>query len=136
MKIVLDTNILVSAFAVGGNPARILDLVVNGEVDGATSEHLISELTRILGAKFEFDGQQVSRIENIIRTTFTVVESNGSPPAISRDPDDDHVLELAKSAEANFIVSGDKDLLILGRYLGISITTAKDFLAEITDTIG
>jgi len=136
MKIVLDTNILVSAFAVGGNPARVLDLVVNGEVDGATSEHLISELTRILDLKFEFDGQQLSRIENIIRAAFIVVESNGSPPAISRDPDDDHVLELAKSAEANFIVSGDKDLLILGRYLGISITTATDSLAEITDTIG
>ena len=136
MKIVLDTNILVSAFAVGGNPARVLDLVVNGEVDGATSEHLISELTRILDLKFEFDGQQLSRIENIIRTAFIVVESNGSPPAISRDPDDDHVLALAKSAEANFIVSGDKDLLILGRYLGISITTATDSLAEITDTIG
>ncbi|MEK7534983.1 MAG: putative toxin-antitoxin system toxin component, PIN family [Patescibacteria group bacterium] len=128
MKVVLDTNILVSAFAIGGKPALILDLVVDGEVEGATSERLIGELTRILGDKLGFDSRQLDEIGSIIRTTFTVLESPVNPPAISRDPDDDHVLEVAKVALADFIVSGDKDLLVLGKYLDIPIVTSAVFL--------
>ena len=124
----LDTNILVSAFAIGGKPALILDLVVDGEVEGATSERLIGELTRILGDKLGFDSRQLDEIGSIIRTTFTVLESPVNPPAISRDPDDDHVLEVAKVALADFIVSGDKDLLVLGKYLDIPIVTSAVFL--------
>ena len=128
MKVVLDTNILVSAFAIGGKPALILDLVVDGEIECATSERLMGELTRILGDKLGFDSRQLDEIGSIIRTTFTVLESPVNPPAISRDPDDDHVLEVAKVALADFIVSGDKDLLVLGKYLDIPIVTSAVFL--------
>src|SRR3989344_35513 len=130
MKIVLDTNILVSAFAIGGDPARILDLVVDGIVEGVTSEKLIDELTRVLGSKFGFDTQQLRQIEKIIRSAFNIVKPPSNPPAISRDPDDDHVLAVAKEVEVDIVVSGDKDLLVLKQYLNIQIMTATEFLQE------
>ncbi|MCR4277668.1 MAG: putative toxin-antitoxin system toxin component, PIN family [Candidatus Berkelbacteria bacterium] len=131
MKVVLDTNILVSAFAIGGKPARILDLVVDGKVEGVTSERLISELTRILGVKFGFNSQQLGRVESIVRTTFVVVNTPPNLPTISRDPDDDHVLAVAKIAKTDFIVSGDKDLLVIERYLDIPIITSTEVLEHI-----
>ena len=130
MKIVLDTNILVSAFAVGGKPAQVLDLIVNRAVGGVTSERLMGELMRILKTKFAFSEQQLRQVRKIIRSPFVFVRTTINLPAISRDPDDNHVLAVAQEAKADFIVSGDKDLLVLKEHSSIPIVTASDFLEK------
>ena len=130
MNVVIDTNVLVSAFAIGGKPRQVLDQAVGGDITAYTSQALLTELTEILNRKFGFDDEKIQQIEQLIIESFTIVTPRHIPNVVARDPDDNQVLAVAHEAEINAIISGDKDLLSLGSYKSTPIVNASTFLAD------
>lgn len=132
MRVVLDTNILISAFVFpGGKPEAVYRLALDGRIELVTSPVLLAEFARILTDKFGWEAAwaeeavaHVARMATIVRPTDRVAE-------IGADPDDDRVLEAALDCGAEWVVSGDRHLLDLKRWRGIRIVRAAAFLAEI-----
>lgn len=87
-----------------------------------------SEILEILDRKFGVDSQVVmNQIEPFLRDALRI-EITGDVTGVCRDPDDDCILECALKAGAQFIVTGDHDLLVLGEYRGCRIVTAREYL--------
>ena len=131
MRVVLDTNILISAFIFPGGPLEaVYRLVLEGRVELVTSRPLLIELGRVLTEKFDWDSSradevvaQVARLAQVVRPTETVRE-------IAADPSDDRVLEAAAEGGAEVIVSGDRHLLRLGTWRAVRIEPAAKFLTQ------
>lgn len=125
-RLVVDTNVLVSAMLWGGVPARLIDLAGDATVVLVTSRALLAELEATLGkarlAPFvAATGQDVRSLVRHLRRLTRVVPASALPGRISRDRDDDVVLACASAAKAELIVTGDQDLLVLRSFDGIPI---------------
>jgi len=133
LRVVLDTNILISAFIFpGGPPEAVYRLALEDRVELVTSRPLLVELGRVLTEKFGWDSSradevvaQVARLGQVVRPTETVSE-------IAADPSDDRVLEAAAEGGAEVIVSGDRHLLRLGAWRAVHIEPAAKFLTRFT----
>ncbi len=126
MTVVLDTNVLVATFATRGLCQSVLELCLDRHTM-ATSERLIQELLISLKRKIRLPVAVVSDVEAYLRSVTHVVEAGPLPAPVCRDPDDDHVLAVSAAAGAEMIVTGDADLLVLQRYLGIEIVSPRSF---------
>ena len=133
MNIVIDTNILVSAVFFGGFPGRIVKAVTEGKLDTFVSNLISEEYREIVeGFKEKNSGKfNENLFENFLKTAKSVKPRKKIQ--ICRDPDDDKFIECAVCAKALYIVSGDKDLLVLERYGDVEIITAKDFCEKYLD---
>jgi putative PIN family toxin of toxin-antitoxin system len=127
-RVVADTNILVSALQFGGKPKQLLDLAIDGQVDLAVSEAIISETLRVLEDKFNRTSEWLSETDRQLRVIARVVAATESISAIEEDPTDDRILECAVAAKAEVIVSGDTHLLGLKSFRGIAVQRVADFL--------
>jgi len=127
LKVVLDTNILVSAIIFGGYPRHILQKVVEGEVVAFTSKFLIAELSDVLIKKFSFSKEQVEAVISLLSQHLLIVAPTKSIDTLA-DKADNRVLEAALEARVKFIITGDKDLLELKEFKGIRIVFPADFL--------
>lgn len=132
MRVVADTNTVVSAFLWGGPPKAVLDAAREQRIQLFTSPALLAELDEVLG-RLKF-AERLARIESTpatllrqYRALIGIVLPTVIPHA-SRDPDDDQVLACALAADAELIVSRDKDLLTLSPFEGI--LTAHEALAS------
>lgn len=127
LRVLLDTNILISAFQFGGTPFYVFEHALSKRVIGITSEELLAELLGVFRRKFQLDGDTMALVEKKVRRSFRIVA-----PAISLDVlddvDDNRVLEAAITGQCDYIVTGDKDLLRLKQYKDIVIVTATKFL--------
>lgn len=128
-RIVLDTNVIISAIMFGGAPRKVFESVLSGKHRAYVSRILLDEIETVLSRpKF---GLQVDIIQSIMRE-FQEIMDLVSPreflKVISNDPDDDRVLECAVAARAECIVSGDSDLLELRRFRNIDILSPMEFL--------
>lgn len=141
MRVVLDTNTIISGLLWSGAPRTVLQLIERGEIAPCISLALITELQTVLERpKFEARLAAVAETpaEAVNRyLQYADVIDVPAPPerVVANDPDDDHVLACAIAASADYIVSGDQHLLDLGRYEGISILNAADFLAADTKSL-
>lgn len=136
MRLVLDTNIVVSGFLWQGSPNRLLQQAFDGECELATSPALLVELEGILQrAKFasRLARQSFSAAGLAVRYAELAALTHPLPivPTVLADPEDDHVLACAVAAAADLIVSGDADLLDLKAYQGISIVNAAEALTRL-----
>ncbi len=125
MRVVLDTNVLVSAILFGGRPRVILDRVIAGDIELVTSPRLLDELQGVLAQKFKTPPASASRIRREIEQIALLVEPD-EVPAIARDHDDDHVLAAAVFGRAVMVVTGDRDLLVLTEHQGVRILSPAD----------
>ena len=129
MKIVCDTNILISAFLFGGRPREVLRTVIEGKNIAYLSPMLRCELAEVLGRKkFGLTSSQVVSIMQLVSETFLEVFPSKVPDVVAEDPDDNHVIACAFAANANRIVTGDTHLLDLAEYQGIVIQSPEVFL--------
>ena len=134
IKIVVDTNVIVSAYLVpGGKPAGILSLAKAAEVDIFLSPQIIKEIERILlSAKLakihKATPKETRRFIKALEEVVTVTHGALEVDVIADDPDDNKILACALEAKAEFIISGDRHLLDLGEYQGIKIVNAATFL--------
>ncbi len=137
MRIVPDTNIVVSGLLWRGQPRRILDAARDGIIELFTSPVLLEELEDVLSReKFakRLEAAQVTVRELVegYSALANVIDAAPIEPVILADPDDDAVLACALAADAEIIVSGDSDLLDLKAHQDIRILTATEFLSEIS----
>jgi putative PIN family toxin of toxin-antitoxin system len=129
-KIVLDTNILVSALLFKGELSKIVDLWEKGKIIPVISKETFEEFKKVLAyPKFSLTEKEVkSIIEENVLPFFEVVDITAKVSSVCRDPDDEKFLSCAIAASADFIVSGDKDLSDLSRYKSIKIIKVSDFI--------
>jgi len=131
-KIVIDTNIYISAIFWGGKPRAIVDLGRTGQVLIFTSSEIEEEIEKKLKTKFGLSNEEAAQIL-LDFSTFTVpVKVSRRIKVIDDDPDDDKFVECAVASRAGFVVSGDKHLLDLKEYEEIKIMRAADFLSIIS----
>ena len=132
LKIVLDTNVLVSAFVFKGACGRIFDWCVE-YADNYTSEWLLKETARVLETKLNLSKAETERVIGILtnEVSFTQITPTSPLPTICRDSDDNNVLQLAESVNADYIVTGDKDLLVLNKFNNSQIVSPAQFLTII-----
>lgn len=134
MRLVLDTNTVVSALLWQGKPhALLFDAVPREGAALFASPWLLAELLDVLTrGKFaralDAAGTNVEQLMQHYRSLVSVIHPEPIPPTVS-DPDDDHVIACALSAKAEMLVSGDRALLALHPHQGIAIVTAAEALA-------
>lgn len=128
-RVVIDTNILISAFVYDGKPKTIFELIALKQIKPITSPSLISELIDVLVKKFHFSTEKINSIEKKIKRRYKIIHPRQSINIIS-DKADNRVLEAAIEGNCNYIITGDKDLLSLGEYKGIKIVTVSKFLGK------
>jgi putative PIN family toxin of toxin-antitoxin system len=138
-RVVLDTNVVVSAFLWEGKPGRLLALAGEGDIRLFTSRALLTEIRATLhkpklAKAVAATDTTVDTILTDYRRLVTVVRATSLATAISRDPDDDWVIACAITARADVIVSGDDDLLVLKTVAGIAIRPVADLLRELETT--
>ncbi|MCQ2401603.1 MAG: putative toxin-antitoxin system toxin component, PIN family [Lachnospiraceae bacterium] len=127
MRIVIDTNVLISGVFFGGMPRKVLSAVVNKSVTACATDEIVDEYNEIVKEMIlRKQGHLNKDILAPLIGYLEIVESE-TKVTISRDPDDDKFLGCAKDARALYIVSGDKDLLDPERFENVEIITAKDF---------
>jgi len=130
IKVVLDTNILVSALLFKGELSKIVDLWKKGRIVPFFSRETFDEFMRVLEyPKFSLTNTEIKTIlEKELLPYFEVVDVAGEVKGVCRDPDDNKFLSCAVSASANLIVSGDKDLCDLRTYKFVKIIGALEFI--------
>ena len=129
MRIVLDTNVLVSGIFWGGAPLKILDHWVSGDLDIFTTMQILDEYVRVINALGSRKPALAARWVDLL-TTYPVVIKNRVSISRSRDPDDNKFLECAVSADVDCIVSGDDDLLALKHIHTIPILKPSAFISR------
>jgi putative PIN family toxin of toxin-antitoxin system len=136
MRLVLDTNSVVSGLLWAGAPRHLLDAARAGQVTLHTTLVLLTELDDVLRrAKFaprlNAAGVTASTLVVGYAALATLVAPAPITPVVLADPDDDAVLACAVAAPVDAIVSGDQHLLALGAYHQIPILTASDALTRL-----
>ena len=131
-KVVIDSNVLVSILKGKPNLSSIYTFFKGGRFKLVVSAEVLRELAAVLyRPHLKIDSRDIKELFRLIRAKSLRIEL--PPPFINacRDPKDNFILELAVGAKADFVVTGDKDLLVLNPFRGILITTPKEFLARL-----
>lgn len=129
MRVVLDTNILVSALVFGGTPEKVLKLVLEKQIESTISPVLLAELLEVLVKKFNFDSKRTELVEKKIQKFFRIVHPKSYFQVLEDEPDN-RLLEAAADDSCDCIVTGDKEVLRLGEFKGVKIITVAQFLEE------
>jgi uncharacterized protein len=126
-RVVIDTNLYLSGLFFKGTPGQLLALAFSGELRPIISPALVDELREKLLGRFRQPQEIADEIiqQLLDESMFVTPDQNLS---VCRDPDDDRILECAVEGQADFILTGDKDLLSIGSYEGIPILTVRQFL--------
>ncbi len=134
MRVVIDTNILVSAhIAPSGSPAQVLDAWIRKQIRLLISPAILAEYERILrrpriASRHGLSPSEISAVIDDLRELGTIVHVTSQLNVITQDPTDNKFIECAVDGEAEYIVSGDHHLLTLGVYNGIQIVRPDVFL--------
>ena len=128
LGVVLDTNVLVSALGFGGPPLDVLLRTFDDEVRLLASEATLDELERVMHYdRLPFTATDRVQYLAILRREADIIEPDDSVE-VARDSDDDKFLGVALEGDADYLVSGDDDLLSLDSYGGIAIVTPDEFM--------
>lgn len=130
LRVVLDTNVLVSAIISDGKPRDLLRKGISKEFTIVTSELILRELGTVLRRpKFKADEDEIHRIILALIQAAEVVELVSKLNLVEADPKDNMVVEAAYDGRADFIVSGDSHLLALKSFRKIKVVDVKDMLS-------
>jgi putative PIN family toxin of toxin-antitoxin system len=133
VRVVIDTNVLISATFWSGKPKQLLNQVRRGEIIFLTSEVLLAELGEVLtrdDKPFKLSKREARRVVTQISDLAEIIEPHSLVTAC-RDDADNSVLECAVDGRADWIVTGDGDLLDLRAFQGIKIAAVADFLSAV-----
>jgi len=136
MKVVVDTNTVISGLLWRGAPRDVLNMARAGKITLYTSPELLAELSDVLERdkfKTRLKAAQITARELVLGygELANLVHPTSIPRAVKDDPDDDMVLACALTAKAEIIVSGDSHLINLQSYQDISILTIKELLEKL-----
>lgn len=131
-RIVLDTNVLISAVLFSGSPGDVLELVIRGAVDCSLSLPILDETREVLRRpKFGFSPEQSFQLLEELHAVCDVINPIARVQAVASDPADNMILECALESNTDVIVSGDHHLLDLIEFRGIHIVTPGGYLKTI-----
>ncbi len=135
MRIVLDTNVYVSAILFGGKPQQVLDTAISRRAEVFVSDAIVSEIEDVLRRpKFSLTAEFVRSVMAEVTALTHWVAPVRHVSATKEDPADNDVIDCAVEARAEYVVSGDAHLLRLGEFEGIRIVDADTFLRLMEDT--
>ena len=128
LKVVLDSNILISALISKGVAHDFIYKLINKDVQIVISDYIVTEVNEVLTRKKFQDKQILYTLWNLIQKDVTIVKIKSTiTKVILRDPKDHPILQTAIKSKAEFIITGDEDLLSLKSWGKIIITNMKDF---------
>ncbi len=131
-SVVADTNIYVSALEFGGQPERFLRLADARVFQLFISEAILTEVVEVLRSdKFRWPEEELAKAQRQITRIPSPVQPTETLHVITADPDDDRILECAAAAQADYIVSGDKNLLNLKQHSKARILKVTDFMTQL-----
>jgi len=129
MKVVIDTNIFVSSFF-GGKPKKVIDHWKDGKIVLCLSGEILEEYVEVL-RRLGLEGEkELAELLALFGKGFNIQFTRKTPKlsVVRDDPDDDKFIECAVALEADYIISGDKALMKVGRYKKVKILSPQDFL--------
>ena len=129
MRIVLDTNVVISGIFFAGPPYRILEAWREGKLHPVVSEEILAEYQRV-GETLarQFPSIDLLPILNMLRANSEVISAKCLPAPVSDDPDDDKFLACALAGKCKLIVSGDKHLLKVSGFQKIIVLKPREFV--------
>ena len=130
MKVVIDTNVYISSLLFKGKAREVYDICISN-TDVFISGFIVAELSYKLSNKFSIPSKAVKEIIKSILSVVEVAEINTKLPNVCRDIDDNEILQLCESISADFLVTGDKDLLILKKYKSTRIVDPSQFINSV-----
>ena len=135
-RLVLDKNVVIAGLLWSGPPRRLIEAAIAGEIELATSQALLDELTHSLGypkfaKRIAAYGETVASLVQQYAAIAAMTPMATIRPAVPGDPDDDQVLACALAAHATLIVSGDAHLLNLKHFHTMPIVTPREAGARV-----
>jgi len=128
VKAVFDTNVLIAAFLTEGICAKLIVRAHRRDFDLILCDGILQEFKRVLKKKFATSPHETSEALTILsEATQEILGQTDSITPICRDSDDDLILACAKDAVADYIVTGDEDLLVLKNYEWVRIVNPREF---------
>jgi len=129
MKVVIDTNVYVSGILWSGNESKNVDMCMDGILENHTSIDILSEVERVLSyRKFNLTNEEIDKLLKIYFSFSRLIAVKNRSDVKSRDFADNKILECAIASEVEYIISGDRDLLVMKEVEGIRIISSRDFL--------
>ena len=128
MRAVLDTNVLVAAFLTEGICARLLTRARKRDFELVLCSAIVREFESVLKRKFSVVSHEIAEAAAILSEAASEIREEAiSMPRVCRDPDDDLILVCAQESRAEYLVTGDEDLLVLRSFNAIKIMRPRDF---------
>jgi len=128
MKIVLDTNVLISGIFFTGPSYQILKAWQEGKIKIIASEEILSEYQRVAEElSNQFPSVDANRILELITIHAEIVDATDFQITICEDPDDNKFIACALASKSKIIVSGDKHLINVSGYKGIQVVKPREF---------
>jgi putative PIN family toxin of toxin-antitoxin system len=131
MKVVVDTNVFISSFF-GGNPRKVIDLWKSGKMTLCLSAAIVDEYTAVL-RRLGLEGEnEFGELLDLFARGFHILFAAETPvlKVVLADRADDKFIECAVALKAEAIITGDKALKAIGRYMGIKILGPREFLSQ------
>ena len=134
IRVLPDTNIIISSVFWRGNPYEVVRKGILGEYQLVISAEILDEVVDKLRNKFKFPEESIQELIDILMTYCHIVDVTSKFDVV-RDKKDNKIVECAFDGKADYIVTGDPDLLELKEFKGIEIIKAKEFLEKIKENI-
>jgi putative PIN family toxin of toxin-antitoxin system len=128
IRVVIDTNVIISALNFGGNPKAVLELARKRRIRNTTSPFIINEIERVLTRKFGWRMEVTREVINDIQG-FSLIVNPPETLAVIKNLSDNRILECAVAGGADYLISGDHHLTDLKTFESINIVTPTEFLA-------
>ena len=130
MKALFDTNVLVAAFSSEGLCSKLLSRANSSDFQLYLSPFILGELSRNLKKKVDLSNREIQEVILLLKEISITVDPLKFGIKVTgacRDKDDDNIIASALAANVDYLVTGDNDLLVLGKYKGIKVITPRDF---------
>ena len=133
IKVVIDTNVFVSSFF-GGIPRKIINLWRNGQITICMSQAILEEYLKVLD-RLGINKNDIKKLTELFAEGYNLIFTASTPKIkiVKDDPDDNKFVECAVELESKIIISGDKHLLSLKKYIDIRIFSQKEFMDEFSN---
>lgn len=129
MRIVLDTNVFISGIFFSGPPAKVLTAWKDSKLKIVLSKEIIEEYHRIaISLEEKFPSVEILPIIELVAIHGLFIDTKGFETLVCDDPDDNKFIECALASNCKLIVSGDKHLLKVSGYQGITVVTPRTFV--------
>lgn len=128
LNVVFDANVIISGLRFGGNERVILDYGREGKIVVRLSHSILEEVRDVLPRKFNYSPAAAQAEIDALRQWVNLVEPTVAVEGVARDDDDNHILACCLEVAADYLITGDRDLLVLNEFRGTIIVNGATFL--------